>query len=69
MTERSDRGPIDRPPRESGEPGDSYASTAHEKPDFKAYLLGGPKFDDFAVDRDRDRGRDIEAVDARLVQP
>jgi antitoxin Phd len=34
------------------------ALTAH-KPDLRAYLLGGPKFDDFEIPRDRDTGRDI----------
>jgi antitoxin Phd len=33
------------------------ALTAH-KPDLRAYLLGGPKVDDFEVIRDRDTGRD-----------
>ena len=33
---------------------------AAHKPDFKAYLLGGPKVDDFPVERDRDTGRDVE---------
>jgi hypothetical protein len=28
--------------------------------DFKEYLLGGPKVDDFEVERDRDTGRVIE---------
>jgi len=35
---------------------DYRALTAH-KPDFKAYLLGGPKVDDFPVERTRDVGR------------
>jgi predicted transcriptional regulator len=30
-------------------------------PDFKAYLLGGPKVDDFSIDRDRDATRVLEA--------
>jgi prevent-host-death family protein len=34
------------------------ALTAH-KPDLRAYLLGGPKFDSFDVERDRDTGRDV----------
>lgn len=34
------------------------ALTAH-KPDFRAYLLGGPKVDSFDVPRDRDMGRDV----------
>jgi antitoxin Phd len=27
---------------------------------FKAHLLGGPKVDDFSVERDRDTGRPVE---------
>ena len=34
------------------------ALTAH-KTDFRAYLLGGPKVDNFEVERDKDTGRDI----------
>ena len=34
------------------------ALTAH-KPDLRAYLLCGPKFDDFDIPRDRDTGRDV----------
>ncbi|HEX9198701.1 MAG TPA: type II toxin-antitoxin system Phd/YefM family antitoxin [Acidobacteriaceae bacterium] len=34
------------------------ALTAH-KPDLRAYLLGGPKFDSFEVTRDRDTGREV----------
>ena len=34
------------------------ALTAH-KPDLRAYLLGGPKFGDFDIPRDRDTGRDV----------
>jgi antitoxin Phd len=34
------------------------ALTAH-KPDLRAYLLGGPKFDDFEVSRDTDVGREV----------
>jgi prevent-host-death family protein len=37
---------------------DYRALTAH-KPDFKAHLLGGPKFDDFSIERDRDIGRAV----------
>jgi prevent-host-death family protein len=32
--------------------------TAH-KPDFRAYLLGGPKVDSFEIVRDRDTGRKV----------
>jgi prevent-host-death family protein len=34
------------------------ALTAH-KPDLRAYLLGGPKADDFEVTRDTDTGREV----------
>jgi antitoxin Phd len=37
---------------------DFRALTAH-KPGFKEYLLGGPKVDDFKIERERDTGRDI----------
>jgi prevent-host-death family protein len=37
---------------------DFRALEAH-KPDFKAYLLGGPKLDDFSIARDGDPGRDV----------
>jgi antitoxin Phd len=33
--------------------------TAH-KPGLKEYLLGGPKVDGFEVERDRDKGREID---------
>jgi hypothetical protein len=32
---------------------------ASNKPDFKAHLLGGPKVDDFPVERDSDTGRPV----------
>ncbi len=35
------------------------ALTAH-KPDFRSYLLGGPKVDDFEVERNADEGRTID---------
>lgn len=34
------------------------ALTAH-KPNLRTYLLGGPKVDEFEVERDRDQGRDL----------
>jgi antitoxin Phd len=37
---------------------DFRALTAH-KPGLKEYLLGGPKVDDFEMERDRDTGREI----------
>lgn len=39
---------------------EDYRALAAQKSDFKAYLLGGPKIDDFDVERDRDPGRDVE---------
>jgi len=39
---------------------EDYIALAAHKPDFKAHLLGGPKFDEFSVARDRDTGRDVE---------
>jgi antitoxin Phd len=39
---------------------EDYRALAAHKPDFKAYLLGGPKVDDFPIERDRDTGRGVE---------
>jgi antitoxin Phd len=39
---------------------EDYRALTALKPDFKAYLLGGPKVDDFSVERDRDTGRAVE---------
>lgn len=39
---------------------DDYRSLVAHKPDFKAHLLGGPKVDDFSIERDRDTGRIVE---------
>jgi antitoxin Phd len=39
---------------------EDYRRLAARRPDFKAYLLGGPKVDDFSIDRDSDAGRLIE---------
>ncbi len=39
---------------------EDYRALAALKPDFKAHLLGGPKADDFAIDRDTDLGREID---------
>jgi len=35
------------------------ALTAH-KTDLRELLLGGPKFDDFEVERDKDTGREVD---------
>jgi prevent-host-death family protein len=39
---------------------EDYRALAAEKPDFKAYLMGGPKFDDFSIPRDDDTGRAVD---------
>jgi prevent-host-death family protein len=39
---------------------EEYRRLAALKPNFKAYLLGGPKVDEFSIERDRDTGRDVE---------
>jgi len=39
---------------------EDYRALAAHKPDFKAYLLGGPKTDDFTVEREPDVGRAVE---------
>ena len=39
---------------------EEYRALVARQPDFKAHLLGGPKFDDFSVERDRDIGRNVE---------
>ncbi len=38
---------------------EDYRALVTPKPDFKAYLLGGPKVDDFSIERDRDTGRAV----------
>ena len=38
---------------------DDFRSLTANKPDLRAYLLGGPKVGDFKVRRSRDTGRDI----------
>ncbi len=39
---------------------EEYRVLSGKKPDFKEFLLGGPKFEDFEIERDQDTGRDIE---------
>jgi prevent-host-death family protein len=36
---------------------EDYAELEALRPDFRAHLLGGPKVDDFQVERDADLGR------------
>jgi antitoxin Phd len=38
---------------------DDFRSLTAHKPGLKEYLLDGPKFDDFEIERDRDTGREI----------
>lgn len=33
---------------------EDYRALAANKPDFRAWLLGGPKVDDFSIERDSD---------------
>jgi antitoxin Phd len=39
---------------------EDYNALTTRKPDFKAHLFGGPKFDEFSIVRDPDTGRDVE---------
>jgi len=39
---------------------EDYHALTGERPDVKKHLLGGPKVDNFIVERDRDTGRAIE---------
>jgi antitoxin Phd len=39
---------------------ENYRALIAQRPGFKEYLLGGPKVDDFSIERDRDTGRVIE---------
>jgi antitoxin Phd len=39
---------------------EDYRALVAYKPDFKAHLLGGPKVDDFTIERDHDTGRPVE---------
>lgn len=38
---------------------EDYRDLVAHRPDFKAYLLGGPKVEDFTIEREKDTGRDI----------
>jgi len=37
---------------------EDYRALVAHRPDFKSYLLGGPKVDAFEIERDRDTGRE-----------
>lgn len=39
---------------------EKYNELLSYKPNFKAHLLGGPKSDDFTLERSRDTGREVE---------
>ncbi len=39
---------------------EDYEKLEAAKPDFKAYLLSGPRVEDFEVERPADRGREID---------
>ncbi|MGD0830354.1 MAG: type II toxin-antitoxin system Phd/YefM family antitoxin [Terracidiphilus sp.] len=39
---------------------EEYRSLVAHKPDLKAYLLGGPKVENFEIERERDTGREID---------
>jgi prevent-host-death family protein len=39
---------------------EEFRTLAAHRPDFKAHLLGGPKVDDFPIERDPDTGRHVE---------
>ena len=39
---------------------EDYRALAAARPDFRAHLLGGPKVEDFTIERQRDTGRDID---------
>jgi len=39
---------------------EDYRALVGQKHDFKSCLLGGPKVDDFAIERDHDIGRPVD---------
>ena len=39
---------------------EDYRALVAHKPDFRAHLLGGPKVDDFTIERDRDPSHNVE---------
>ena len=39
---------------------DEYRALVSGEPDFKAHLLGGPKFEEFSIERDKDTGRSVK---------
>lgn len=39
---------------------DEYRRLRDGEPDFKRFLLEGPRFDDLVIERSRDTGRDVD---------
>jgi antitoxin Phd len=39
---------------------DEYRRLVAARPSLRDYLLGGPKVDDFEIERSKDRGREID---------
>jgi prevent-host-death family protein len=39
---------------------ENYRALIRQRPDFGEYLLGGPKVDDFSIERDPDTGRAVD---------
>ena len=39
---------------------EDYRALIASRPDFKEYLLAGPKVDDFSIERERDTGRRVK---------
>jgi hypothetical protein len=39
---------------------EDYRALLVHEPDFKAHRPGGPKVDDFTIERDHDTGRSVE---------
>jgi antitoxin Phd len=39
---------------------EDYRALIARNPDFQAHLLGGPKVEEFSIERDRDTGREVE---------
>jgi prevent-host-death family protein len=37
-----------------------YRALVSGEPDFKTHLLGGPKFDEFSIERDKDTRRPVK---------
>jgi antitoxin Phd len=46
---------------------EDYRVLAAHRPDFKSYLLGGPKVDDFTIERDQD-SETIAGIEESLAQ-